>query len=550
MEHISSKRRSWQEWACVVALLGVTALAYRPTFSADFVQFDDNYYVQENERLRTLDGLWQIWNPRATKLGTQYYPLVVSSFWLEYHLWGLDARGYHATNVVLHLVNTTLVLLLMRAFGVSPPVALAVAALFALHPTQVGSVAWVTERKNVLSTVFYLLTFLAYLRHRRTGSRAAYAGCLAAFAAAILSKTQTMTLPVTIALADLALQQAGRLRRMSAAAVATRLVPLLAIGAGAAMITIQAENRHIAPPALTVIERGLVATNAAAFYVRLFFAPVGLSPMYPKWELSANKPFWWIAVAVWPIVLAALFHWRRRLGPLPLWGMAHFFLSLAPVLGLVSFNFMVFSFVANHFLYLPIIGAAVTVALLGERIASGEAVWSKRRMAMAGITLLALVGCAVQTYREAEHWRNNESFWLYAHSRNPNGFGPNWNLGLHYRRIRLPEQALPFFERATEIWPDTDFAFRRYAQTLASVRGPEAATEACTSKLSTHPRFYAAYLERAIHRERLKRFDDALQDYARVKSLMRRGSDPWQEADRGSQRLQKHRSRAAAEAGG
>jgi protein O-mannosyl-transferase len=532
-------RRAWKEWVCLVALLGVTALAYRPVFSADFVQFDDNYYVQDNQQLRTVDGLGKIWDPRAVERGMQYYPLVFSSFWFEYHIWGLDARGYHATNVVLHLANTVLVLLLVRSFGASPPVALASAAIFALHPTQVESVAWVTERKNVLSGFFYLLAFLSYVRHRRTGSRAAYATAVATFAAALLSKTQTLTLPLSLAVADWALQQTGQFRRMKVTHLAARLVPLLAVGAIAAMLTIQAESRHLAPPELTMVARVLVAANAAAFYVRLFLLPIGLSPMYPLWNMSVNADAWWIAVAVWPLVLTALVRWWRRLGALPTWGIAHFFLSVGPVLGLASFNYMVFSFVAEHFLYLSVIGGALALALLGERVASDTTAWSTPRVGIAAVALLALLGCTLQTHREAGYWRNNESFWLHARARNPNGFGPNWNLGLHYRRIRQPEQALPFFARATEIWPNTDFAFRRYVQTLATVRGPQHAIDACTEKLKTHPRFYAAYLERGINCERLQRFDEAMQDYARVQSLTQRGSDPWREADRGIRRIRK-----------
>ena len=101
---------------------------------------------------------------RATERGTQYYPLLVTSFWLEYQLWGLDARGYHTTNLILHLVNALLVFFLAQAFGTSRRVAFAVAGIFALHPVQVESVAWVTERKNVLSGVFYMGSLLLWLR--------------------------------------------------------------------------------------------------------------------------------------------------------------------------------------------------------------------------------------------------------------------------------------------------------------------------------------------------------------------------------------------------
>ena len=342
---------SWQVWAALITLLAVTALAYRPTLSADFIRFDDQYYVVENDRLRTVEGLRKIWTPWATERGTQYYPLLVSSFWVEYHLWGLDARGYHTTNLILHLVNALLVFFLARAFGTSRRVPFAVAGIFALHPVQVESVAWVTERKNVLSGFFYLLSFLGYVHHRRVGSWTAYAGCLVAFVAALLSKTQTVTLPVSLLLADWALQQTGRLPRLGIVGLGLRIGPLLALGLGAVTFTIQSEGRHITPPEFSAIERVLIAANAAAFYVRLFLAPIHLAPMYPQWKLSADGTVWWIATVVWPFILALLFRFRRALGSLPLWGIAHFYVSLAPVLGFVSFNYLIYSFVADHFLY-------------------------------------------------------------------------------------------------------------------------------------------------------------------------------------------------------
>jgi len=538
---MSRQGSSWQVWACLFALLGVTALAYRPILSADFVRFDDQYYVQENKQLRTLEGLGKIWDPRAVERGMQYYPLVWSSFWLEYQLWGLDARGYHATNLVFHMANALLVFFLVRALGPSRRVAFAVAGIFALHPVQVESVAWISERKNVLSGFFYLLAFLAYVRHRRAGSAAAYAGCLAAFVAALLSKTQTVTLPISILLVDWALQHTGRLPRTSAFAVGWRIAPLLAIGVAAAVVTIQAEGQHITPPAFTIVERGLLVANAAAFYVRLFLVPAQLAPIYPTWNLSAGVPIWWIAVTVWPAVLAFLVRFRREIGPLPLWGIVHFFVCLVPILGFVSFNYMIYSFVADHFLYLALIGSGLAAALLADRVARQTTETSKRQTAVMAIGALVLVGCAFQTNRETKHWRNNEAFWAHVHSRNPNDFGPNWNLGLHYRRIGLWEEALPFFERASQIWPQSDFAFRRYAQVVSRMRGPEAAIQACNAKLAHKPRFYAAYLERGANRERLKRVDKALRDYRRVTKLTRKGSDPWKEVQRRIQRLEKRR---------
>jgi hypothetical protein len=263
--------------------------------------------------------------------------------------------------------------------------------------------------------------------------------------------------------------------------------------------------------------------------------------MYPQWKLSADSPFWWIAVVVWPFVLALLFRLRRWLGSLPLWGIAHFYVCLIPVLGFVSFNYLIYSFVADHFLYLAVIGGALTVALLAERVAWIEPATPNRRVAVTVIAVLVLVGCTLQTHQETKHWRNNEAFWLHAYSRNPNDFGPTWNLGLHYKRLGLWAEALPFFERATHTWPGSDFAFRRYAQAISKVNGPQAAVEACEAKLAQQPRFYAAYLERGINNEKLRRPDQALRDYRRVTRMMRKNSGPWQEASRRIQRLQKGR---------
>ena len=183
-------------------LVLLVLLAYAPAYRTCGFIWDDDGYVEENKTLRSTVGLREIWlRPGATP---QYYPLVFTTFWVEYHLWGLRPMGYHIVNVLLHGLNSGLLWLLLRRLNVSG--AWFAAAIFALHPVHVESVAWVTERKNVLSGFFCLLAFLAYLRFappERPEEKPAwrwYAVSLGLFLAALLSKTITCSLPAVLVL--------------------------------------------------------------------------------------------------------------------------------------------------------------------------------------------------------------------------------------------------------------------------------------------------------------------------------------------------------------
>ena len=155
--------------ASVLLVLIVLGL-YWPTLRYEFVGWDDDRNVTMNPMVTTPRGLLSIWTTLRGPPGFPHYPLFYTSFWLEHLLWDTKPSGFHATNVALHALNAVLVLLVLRRLGQSLSVAWAVALLFAVHPMQVESVAWITERKNVLSGAFYLLAFLCYVRHRQTGT--------------------------------------------------------------------------------------------------------------------------------------------------------------------------------------------------------------------------------------------------------------------------------------------------------------------------------------------------------------------------------------------
>ena len=183
--------------AGVFAIVLATFLAYATAMLAGYI-WDDDMYVTENPGLGAPDALARIWKSITTQETPQYYPLVFTTFWLEHAIWGFSSHGYHAVNVALHAFSALLVVWIVKRIGL--PGAWLAGAIFALHPLHVESVAWITERKNVLSGSFYLLAMALYLRHEDTGKASSYGGALVLFLFALLSKTVTCSLPVALLL--------------------------------------------------------------------------------------------------------------------------------------------------------------------------------------------------------------------------------------------------------------------------------------------------------------------------------------------------------------
>lgn len=528
----------WALWYCAGVLLVATTVAFSPGLNAQLLSWDDESYVSENVLLRNAAGLGGIWNP-AARGQPQFYPLLFTTYWLEYQTWGARPAGYHVMNLVLHLANVVLVILLVRRLGTSAWTALGAAAIFALHPTQVASVVWVAERKNVLSGFFYLLAFLLFLAHRSRDDWRAYGSSLGAFVAALLSKTQTVTLPGSLLATEWLLRDTGRLRRVSPVGLAARLAPMLALGAIMATVTNSFERASVgaswfrlpAPAA-----RPFIAATAPWFYVATFLAPVDLSPIYPMWSVSPTDPTWWLALLAWPLVGVALYRWRVAIGALPLWGLAQFCICLIPVIGLVPFGYQQHTLVADHYLYLANIGAAVALASWADRLA-GAADWTRRRRVVTALGLALCVFYVAQSYREASYWHDTPTFWQRVLERNPTSFAANYSLGNYHRERRNWPGALPYYRTAYAIRGDHPGAFRSYTKALRATQGEQVALALCNAKLQQDPKFLAAYLERATSYEQLGNRSAAIEEYRQVLRLAPPGSEGEQIAQRNLQRL-------------
>ena len=442
-----------------LALMVLTFVAYWPAIQDGGFIWDDDDYVTANKTLRDVDGLKDIWlSPQTTP---QYYPLVHTGFWIEYRLWGLDPTGYHVTNVLLHALGSVLLWRLLRRLAV--PGAWLAAGLFALHPVHVESVAWITERKNVLSGVFYLAAALGYLKWadaKTAGQQrpCAYFGALLLFICALLSKTVTVSLPATLLLVAWWRQgRDGNLAKTEESPVrwwAGRILPLIpffVIGLAFSILTVWMEKHHVGASGaewdLSFLERFLIAGRALWFYIGKLIWPAGLCFNYPRWTIDAGV--WWLYV--FPLAFAALVMllWtgRKRLGRGPLAAILFFAGSLFPALGFINVYPMRYSFVADHFQYLASIGVLVLVAALitsiGQRLAAGA--WKPVRRVLPAVVLMILM---LGSWKQCGIYRGVEVLWLDTISKNPVSWMACNNLGQLYLHENRLEEAIPLFEKA------------------------------------------------------------------------------------------------------
>ena len=434
------------------AILAMSLVAYVPALSAGFI-WDDDDYVVNNDTLRSLSGLGRIWSePGAT---AQYYPLVHTSFYLEYQLWGLNPLGYHLVNVLLH---ASAALLLWRVLKVLQlPGAWFVAAVFAVHPVCVESVAWITERKNVLSGVFYFAAALCYLRFNPPDCtmapvrprRGLYVLSLLLFAAALLSKTVVATLPA--ALLVVLWWKRGRIGWRNVAP----LLGMFLLGAAMGLVTAYIEKTSVGAEGsewdFSIVERFLIAGRALWFYAGKIAAPLQLTFMYPRWEVCDE--IWW--QYIFPIaviaVLSALWMFRQRIGRGPLAGVLVFAGTLLPALGFVNVYPFRFSFVADHFQYLAV-PALVAVGVSLARYFVHFAPRPRLASAIAGAALLTTLG--LLTFQQTKIYKNQTTLWSDTLAKNPDSWMATNYMGVLASSQGRPQRALELFTRAIALKGD------------------------------------------------------------------------------------------------
>ncbi|MCP4594571.1 MAG: tetratricopeptide repeat protein [bacterium] len=551
--------------AAALGLIALTALAYWPVSDCGYI-WDDNHYVTQNPTLSDTDGLRRIWSePGATP---QYYPLVFTSFWVEHHLWGTNPWGYHIVNVLLHGVGSVLVWRVLRRLGL--PGAWVASAIFAVHPVHVESVAWITERKNVLSGAFYLAAALAYLRFCGIGDAPErirerdwrfYGLAVALFIAALLSKSVTASLPAALVLI---LWWKRRLSRSDAAP----LLPMFVLGVAMGVFTAMMEKYHVGAQgedwSTPLAHRSLIAGRAAWFYVGKLLWPANLTFIYPRWSINPGDVWWYVPPVAVLALLVVLFVLRERIGRGSLVAALFFGGTLVPALGFIDVYPFRYSFVADHFQYLASLGPiAWVVAAGGSAFGMGRGHGEDggltvrrrtiaRRIGWAAsvvvlVLLMVLTGRQCRIYRDQETlWRDtlekNPAAWMAHHNLatilserghtaeaiahytqallvKPRSFEAHNGLAIALARVDRLDEAITHFTRAAELRPEDATPHYNLGHALVKHQRDADAVDSLRTSLRIEPNHANRHVELGQALARLERKDEAAKAYQQALAI-------------------------------
>ena len=452
-----------REWLFGLLLAAITIIVYLPALQGGFVWDDDSWTTRITDLLRDTSGLRSMWF-QLTAL-QQYYPLSGTTFWLDYHLWKFWTTPYHVENVLLHVLAALFFWRLLVRLQL--PGAWLASIIFALHPVMTQSVAWITERKNVLSMVFYLGALLAYARYALwatgTGEMATasnpsrgrwrpsifYSLAFVLFLGTLLAKTAAVSLPAVILL--IGWWKRGQIRWR---ADVLPTLPFFALAVGLGAVTAWLEKNHLgaqgADFSLTFPQRCLIAGQAFWFYLGKLLWPANLCFVYPRWQPNPGSWWQWLYPVTAISALFTLWLARGRIGRGPVTAIFYFVGTLFPLLGFINGYGMRYSFVWDQWVYLPSLGFIALVAALVVRAAE-----SLRTPAMVyGFAAIVLPTLALLTWQQAGIYIDKETLWRDTLAKNPGCWMAHYNLGIILNLEGQSDQAIDEFHEVIRLKPD------------------------------------------------------------------------------------------------
>jgi tetratricopeptide (TPR) repeat protein len=487
--------------ATLIVLL--TLIAYIPAMRGGFI-WDDDTLITNNPMIKANDGLYRFW---FTTESMDYWPLTSTVWRQEWRLWGNRATGYHVVNVLLHAVNAVLVWIILCRLKI--PGAWLTGLVFALHPVNVATVAWISEQKNTLSMLFYLTAILLYLRFDEEGGWRWYGFSLAAFLLALLSKTAVVMLPVVVL--GCVWWRRGRIRAQDF----RRSVPFFVLSLILGLVTIWFQYHQAVQEQLVqsggAFSRVAVVGWVPWFYLYKAFLPFQLSMIYPQWMVDASR---WVSYL--PGMLLAgvftLFWWKRQTWGRPfLFGLGYFVVTLFPVIGFFKQSFHRFSLVADHWQYYSIVGVIALAVAGGEKICRRMNEPGRYLAAVVGVA--ALLGLEVATWTRASVYGTSETLWQDTVTKNPDAWVAHNNLGLALLQSGKIEDAIGHYEQALRLKPDCADAHYNWGMALAQAGKIEDAIGHYEQALRLKPDYAEAHDNLGIVLTQVGRIDDAISHY-------------------------------------
>jgi protein O-mannosyl-transferase len=501
-----------------VGLALVTGLSYIGILSSDFVNFDDDLYVYENQAVQMgLSRPSVNWAFTNTELAN-WHPLTWLSLEADYQLFGLHPAGFHATNLLLHIANTVALFWLLRKMTGAVGRSAWVAAFFALHPLHVESVAWISERKDVLSTFFLILSLLLWQLYARRSVFRYYALAVLLFVLSLMAKAMGVTLPLLLVLLDFwplarwtdtaTVGQPGDATPATISLTMEKL-PFFLLGAFFAAIAILAQGRSGAMDygnTLSLRARLLTAPLNYVTYLRQTFWPADLVVLYthPGENLPWDKP---LAAVLLLVLITAAAAWLRRSRPYLLFGWLWFLITLLPVIGLVQVGEQA---TADRYMYVPMIGLLIAVCWGSYDLAGN------RRGLSAAVTLVwatLLCVCVELTARQVHYWQDNIKLWEHALAVAPPTTTACDNYAKALLELGRKEEAERWYHKALEIEPKTYAANFNLGVMMGAEGQHEKAAEFLEAALKSRPGDPRALENLGLANELQGRLDQAMEYY-------------------------------------
>lgn len=527
--------RRWEDWIVAVLLVLVTVAVFQPALANDFVDWDDIENFVNNPHYRGLSWPQLGWMWSSARLG-HYIPVTWMSLGLDYLLWGMDPSGYHLTNILLHAANAAVFYFVARRLlraalpslgSTAGLVGSAFAALlFAIHPLRVESVAWVTERRDVLFGLFYLLAVLAYLRYCEATAagdrraRWAYWGSVACCGLALLSKSMAVSLPVILLLLDV-----YPLRRLGGGpwtwlappkrSILIEKLPFVLLAGGAALLAmvILGSSGGLSPLAkLGLRGRIAVPLYALSFYLWKLLVPLNLSPLYElPLRLNPLGPAFLVS-GVTVLAVSVLAFVQRRPWPALAAVWTAYVVILLPVLGIAHNGPQL---AADRYTYLASPGWCL---LVGAGAALAWQRYRPARLAVATMAAIVVVTLGGLTWKQTHVWRDTDTLWSHALAVSPSARA-HTNVGLMLGRQGRAAEGIDHVRAGLRINPAFPEGYNAMAMVLVEQGRPKEAVDYLQLALRINPKFAEAHNNLGLALAEQDRFAEAVAHFETALSL-------------------------------